>query len=298
MFHPSEVIRSTDHLWKSWVPNQGLNKPSRGGTIKLLQWRTLKKNPPLLTCGRRDCMIHASVGKHKLYPLGGGVYVVPSCQVNNCWSPPTYSNHQHFCLLDQIWDETLCICVLLPDILDWIFFCPHVHSEYLARCWIRNNELLFGRITGTGITTHKQTRWASWIMMATLLPYVVAQIPRLLGLETEGHLCIAIAACIAFAQLIAYCVYQVRRWLTTNIVNSNRFTWIKRFWTETAHLNSMVTKSWPWHRNWISIILVGYSSWLLGFRSGRSIMHSSDGQERKDSSDCLIWHIKMIGGSL
>lgn len=72
MFHPSEVIRSTDHLWKSWVPNQGLNKPSRGGTIKLLQWRTLKKNPPLLTCGRRDCMIHASVGKHKLYPLGGG----------------------------------------------------------------------------------------------------------------------------------------------------------------------------------------------------------------------------------
>lgn len=48
-------------------------------------------------------------------------------------------------------------------------------------------------------------------MMATFLPGFVAQVPHLFGFETEGHLCDAIAACIAFAQLIAYCVYQVHR---------------------------------------------------------------------------------------
>jgi hypothetical protein len=47
-------------------------------------------------------------------------------------------------------------------------------------------------------------------MIATLVPYVVAQIPRLLGLKTEGHAFIAVAAVLAVLGLIGYCTYQVR----------------------------------------------------------------------------------------
>jgi hypothetical protein len=46
-------------------------------------------------------------------------------------------------------------------------------------------------------------------MMGTLLPFLVAQIPRLLGLNTEGHFFIAMAAVIATLGLFAYCTYQV-----------------------------------------------------------------------------------------
>lgn len=46
-------------------------------------------------------------------------------------------------------------------------------------------------------------------MISTLLPYLVAQIPRLFGLDTGGHLCIAIAAFISVGGLAAYCTYQV-----------------------------------------------------------------------------------------
>ncbi|KAG0617702.1 hypothetical protein M758_4G009100 [Ceratodon purpureus] len=64
-------------------------------------------------------------------------------------------------------------------------------------------------LTETGVTTDKQTMWASWVMVATLLPYLVAQIPRLFGLNTEGHAFIAVAAGIAVANLIGYCIYQI-----------------------------------------------------------------------------------------
>lgn len=45
--------------------------------------------------------------------------------------------------------------------------------------------------------------------MATLLPFLVAQIPRLFGLNTQGHAFIAIAAAIAVLGLVGYCIYQV-----------------------------------------------------------------------------------------
>ena len=72
-------------------------------------------------------------------------------------------------------------------------------------------DLLFAFVLGaeTGVTNDEQTMWASWIMMATLLPFLVAQIPRLFGLNTQGHAFIAVAAVIAVVGLIIYCVYQV-----------------------------------------------------------------------------------------
>jgi len=41
------------------------------------------------------------------------------------------------------------------------------------------------------------------------LPYLVAQIPRLFGLDTGGHFCIAVAAFISVGGLVAYCTYQL-----------------------------------------------------------------------------------------
>ena len=82
-----------------------------------------------------------------------------------------------------------------------------------ANLCIQKNELILSNWvslgTGTGVTNDNQTKWASWIMMGTLLPFLVAQIPRLFGLKTEGHFFIAIAAVIALLGLVAYCTYQV-----------------------------------------------------------------------------------------
>lgn len=63
----------------------------------------------------------------------------------------------------------------------------------------------------TGVTTINETKWAAWIMMGTLSPYIIAQAPRVLGLQTAGNLFILIAAVIAIASLIGYCLYQVGR---------------------------------------------------------------------------------------
>jgi hypothetical protein len=64
-------------------------------------------------------------------------------------------------------------------------------------------------VKGTGVTTDPETKWLSWIMMATLLPYMVAQLPQLLGLTTGGSLAVATAGVISVVGLIVYCTYQV-----------------------------------------------------------------------------------------
>lgn len=48
-------------------------------------------------------------------------------------------------------------------------------------------------------------------MMGTLSPYIIAQAPRVLGLQTAGNLFILIAAVIAIGSLLGYCLYQVGR---------------------------------------------------------------------------------------
>jgi hypothetical protein len=64
-------------------------------------------------------------------------------------------------------------------------------------------------VKDTGVTTDPETKWLSWIMMATLLPYLVAQLPQLLGLTTGGSLAVATAGVISVVWLIVYFVYQV-----------------------------------------------------------------------------------------
>jgi len=61
--------------------------------------------------------------------------------------------------------------------------------------------------TKTGVT--KQTQWASWIMIATLLSYMVAQTPCLLELNTKGHAFILVATVIFILGLCGYYTDQV-----------------------------------------------------------------------------------------
>ena len=65
-------------------------------------------------------------------------------------------------------------------------------------------------VRSPGVTTDEQTRWGAWIMVATLLPYLVLQIPLLDGQQdTQGHTAALVAMILSFLGLIAYCVYQV-----------------------------------------------------------------------------------------
>lgn len=110
--------------------------------------------------------------------------------------------------------------------------------------------------TETGVTNDKQTKWASWIMIASLLPYLVAQTPRLLGLNTEGHAFIAVAAAIAVLGLCGYITYQVRQHLQ-EIFRNSRFSF-----------HNFVLL--------IAVLLGPCSLRLLGFSKGGSYTHSTD----------------------
>lgn len=76
---------------------------------------------------------------------------------------------------------------------------------------------------GTGVTTDPETKWLSWIMMATLLPYMVAQLPQLLGLTIGGSLAVATAGVISVVGLIVYCTYQ----LVAPWIQERRISWAK-----------------------------------------------------------------------
>lgn len=71
----------------------------------------------------------------------------------------------------------------------------------MLSCWTLETE--------TGVTIDQQTKRASWIMIASLLPYIVAQIPLLLGMNTGDRFFIASAAVTAVIGLFIYCGYQV-----------------------------------------------------------------------------------------
>lgn len=65
-------------------------------------------------------------------------------------------------------------------------------------------------LTGTGVTTDQQTRVASWIMIVTVLPYLLAQAPVVFGWsEKAGRLFVLVGCVISVIGLASYCMYQV-----------------------------------------------------------------------------------------
>eukprot|EP00246_Nothoceros_aenigmaticus_P010049 TRINITY_DN2634_c0_g1_i1.p1 TRINITY_DN2634_c0_g1~~TRINITY_DN2634_c0_g1_i1.p1 ORF type:complete len:615 (+),score=111.83 TRINITY_DN2634_c0_g1_i1:176-2020(+) len=61
----------------------------------------------------------------------------------------------------------------------------------------------------TGVTVDYQTRVASWIMVVTVLPYLIAQSPRIFGWSTAGNAAVLIGGVVALLGLAVYCAYQV-----------------------------------------------------------------------------------------
>lgn len=74
-------------------------------------------------------------------------------------------------------------------------------------------------LTETGVTTDQQTRVSSWIMMITVLPYLVAQSPVMFGWsEKTGRITVLVACVLSLIGLASYCTYQVA------------FPWIQQRW--------------------------------------------------------------------
>ncbi|KAL2649699.1 hypothetical protein R1flu_017827 [Riccia fluitans] len=74
-------------------------------------------------------------------------------------------------------------------------------------------------LTGTGVTTDQQTRVSSWIMMVTVIPYLVAQSPVIFNWsEKTGRITVLLGCALALIGLVSYCTYQVA------------FPWIQQRW--------------------------------------------------------------------
>ncbi|OAE28587.1 hypothetical protein AXG93_2175s1710 [Marchantia polymorpha subsp. ruderalis] len=62
----------------------------------------------------------------------------------------------------------------------------------------------------SGVTTESRTRQAAWIMLFTVLPYLVIQFPVMLGRSDKSiHISVLVAGVLALVTLAGYCIYQV-----------------------------------------------------------------------------------------
>lgn len=83
--------------------------------------------------------------------------------------------------------------------------------------------------TETGVTTDEQTRLGAWIMIASILPYVVVQIPILDNqIKSQGRWAALIGCAVSVAGLIAYCVYQVTSpWLQSKQIGEAKMQYLR-----------------------------------------------------------------------
>ncbi|KAL3736152.1 hypothetical protein ACJRO7_025148 [Eucalyptus globulus] len=64
-------------------------------------------------------------------------------------------------------------------------------------------------LTGSGITIDKLTRRAAWIMVISVIPFLVIQLLQLLNSTSGRHVAVLIALILSVVLLISYCLYQV-----------------------------------------------------------------------------------------
>ncbi|KAL3702063.1 hypothetical protein R1sor_020085 [Riccia sorocarpa] len=97
---------------------------------------------------------------------------------------------------------------------------------YGGQLYAKDRQLTKGfSLTETGVTTDQQTRVSSWIMMVTVLPYLVAQSPVIFGWGAEASRITVLLGCVlALIGLASYCTYQVT------------FPWIQQRWIYRARL--------------------------------------------------------------
>uniref|UniRef100_A0A0E0JFI0 EF-hand domain-containing protein n=1 Tax=Oryza punctata TaxID=4537 RepID=A0A0E0JFI0_ORYPU len=64
-------------------------------------------------------------------------------------------------------------------------------------------------LTGTGISTDVQTSYAARIMGISVIPFIIAQFPKMLKTHHGQRLAVLLALIVSFSLVLAYCLYQV-----------------------------------------------------------------------------------------
>ncbi|KAI4366060.1 hypothetical protein MLD38_021983 [Melastoma candidum] len=64
-------------------------------------------------------------------------------------------------------------------------------------------------LTGSGVSTDDFTRYAAWIMVVSVIPFIVVQVPQVMKSTSGRHLAVLIALVVSLALLISYCLYQI-----------------------------------------------------------------------------------------
>ncbi|KAI3974827.1 hypothetical protein MKX01_014480, partial [Papaver californicum] len=64
-------------------------------------------------------------------------------------------------------------------------------------------------LTGSGVTVDIWTKYASWIMIISVVPFIIVQLPQILHINSGSHLVVLISLIVSVTLLISYCLYQV-----------------------------------------------------------------------------------------
>ncbi|KAH7284982.1 hypothetical protein KP509_33G005500 [Ceratopteris richardii] len=64
-------------------------------------------------------------------------------------------------------------------------------------------------LSDTGVEIDHLTQLTARIMLLSIVPFVVAQLPRIFSFSTNGNIPVLVACILAFSGLLAYCLYQI-----------------------------------------------------------------------------------------
>ncbi|CAL0310668.1 unnamed protein product [Lupinus luteus] len=64
-------------------------------------------------------------------------------------------------------------------------------------------------LTGSGVSTDIWTSYAARIMVLSVLPFLIVQLPQMLNSTSGRHLAVLIALVVSICLLITYCLYQI-----------------------------------------------------------------------------------------
>ncbi|KAI5058481.1 hypothetical protein GOP47_0026651 [Adiantum capillus-veneris] len=64
-------------------------------------------------------------------------------------------------------------------------------------------------LTDMGIEVDDLTQLSARIMILSVIPFIVAQLPRIFGFSTNGNIPVLVACILSLSGLLAYCLYQV-----------------------------------------------------------------------------------------
>ena len=66
-----------------------------------------------------------------------------------------------------------------------------------------------GMNAATGVENDDLTQLSARIMILSIVPFVVAQLPSIFNFSATGNIPVLVACVLAFAGLVSYCLYQV-----------------------------------------------------------------------------------------